>query len=210
MKFTSLLGAAALVAMGSTASAATLTVDSYDTPGGNSGSYTYYDDGYGQTTSGGTLTGGTGDLTDGVIATDNWNVQPGLYVGWFNIDPVLTFHFDDPVEIFEVTFYFDDSNGTGGVTPPMGLSGSTPPQSFTSAVPDGASGAPFAHTVSLSGGLTDYFTVTIEARSSWIMLSEVVFDGVAAPAVPVPASLPLLLGAFGGFAALRRRKANRA
>ncbi|GAA6188854.1 VPLPA-CTERM sorting domain-containing protein [Litorivita sp. NS0012-18] len=209
MKFTSLIGAAALFAIGSTASAATLTVDSYDTPGGNSGTFTYYDDGYGQTSSGGTLTGGTGDLTDGVIATDNWGNTPSPYVGWLNVSPTLTFHFAGPVEVFEATVYYDDSNGWGGVYPLNYITASTATESFGTALSDPSGGGPLSHTISFSGGLTDYVTLTLSGFGPWIMVSEVTFDG-AAPAVPVPASLPLLLGAFGGFAALRRRKANRA
>ncbi|KRQ94756.1 hypothetical protein CQ12_04305 [Bradyrhizobium jicamae] len=76
----------------------------------NWGSYNYYDTTYsgsGNKNAEGTifdangkaianpaamLSGGTGLLTDGVIATQNYSqVSPGQYVGWKYIDPTITF-----------------------------------------------------------------------------------------------------------------------
>ena len=68
---------AALATFGAGAASAT-TLTSYSMPNGNTGSYTYWDDTYSGsgdvTVSNSALSGGTGDLTDGVIAGDNWFV----------------------------------------------------------------------------------------------------------------------------------------
>ena len=77
------------------------------------------------TTDGAPLSGGLGDLTDGVIATDNWVVtEPpagnGPYVGW-TIDPVITFNFAPGTTVNAMTIYVDDANGNGGVSTPGGV-----------------------------------------------------------------------------------------
>ena len=91
---------AALLASLAAGEAAALQPDSYSMPNGYSGSYNYWDEIYSgsgcRTCDGAFLSGGTGELTDGVIATDNWFVVEapagnGPYVGW-PIDPTITFH----------------------------------------------------------------------------------------------------------------------
>src|SRR5438128_164853 len=75
-----LLGALAAVALATPAAGAQLFATSYDTPNGDgqahSGSFNYWDLGYtgaGATNvDGAALSGGLGDLTDGVIASDFW------------------------------------------------------------------------------------------------------------------------------------------
>ena len=106
--------------------AASISPISYDMLNGNGqaigGSFNYWDKNY--TGSGNTnqdnapLSGGLGDLTDGVIATDNWlNVEnvagEGPYVGWLSLDPTITFNFANIVNIDSVTIYVDDYNGVG-------------------------------------------------------------------------------------------------
>ncbi len=108
------------------ANAAAISPISYDMLNGNGqaigGSFNYWDKNY--TGSGNTtqdnapLSGGLGDLTDGVIATDNWlNVEnvagEGPYVGWLSLDPTITFNFANIVNIDSVTIYVDDYNGVG-------------------------------------------------------------------------------------------------
>lgn len=78
--------------------AATVTPTSYDMANGEKGSLTYYDDSYNVTGDTGvakaSLSGGTGDLTDSVIATANWWSTTGPYVGWRLTNPEITFNFD--------------------------------------------------------------------------------------------------------------------
>jgi hypothetical protein len=106
------LAAAALC--GAAAQAAQITPVGYDTPNGDGqahgGAYNYWDANYtgagAKTTdglSGGTLSGGAGKLTDGVIATQPWyqvsnNAGTGQYVGWLQ-SPTITFHFAGAVDI---------------------------------------------------------------------------------------------------------------
>lgn len=192
--------------------AATVVPDSYAMLNGQTGSFQYWDQSYsGAGNPSGTLSalsGGTGDLTDGIIATENWNVAEapagnGPYVGWLAIDPVITFVFDALYSFNSITFHFDDSNGAGGVQPPR----SVLVNGLSSAVPNPASGAPFAFTLDLS---TLAPTATLEATifrapSSWVFLSEVTFDAQVS-AVPVPASLTLLGGALFGLGMMRRKR----
>jgi hypothetical protein len=208
----SLFAAAALTVSASAVLAVPVHPTSYTMLNGDSGSFTYRDDTYDAPgapvgTNRALLTGGKGDLTDGVIATSNWNANGQTsstpYVGWVNYNPTITFYFDSLVDFTSVTFHFDDSNGAGGVSPPSSVRVNN--NGFQQGVPDPASGAPFAFTMSLASvAPTDSLQFTIFGRSSWIFVSEVTFDAPAA--VPVPAAGLMLIGALGGLAALRRRK----
>ncbi|MEM6372949.1 MAG: VPLPA-CTERM sorting domain-containing protein [Pseudomonadota bacterium] len=179
---------------------------SYDMQNGGTGSLTYWDDTYdgtgATTTSYSALSGGTGDLTDGVIATGNWFVsgQTPLYVGWLSRNPVITFRFDQAYDFTSATFYFDDSDGTGGVAQPNSVS----INGVNELVPTNAGRAPFSFTYDLTGTTTDTLTAQLFRRSSWVFLSEVTFEADVAP-VPVPAAGGLLLAGLAGLGALRRR-----
>lgn len=192
--------------------AATVVPESYSMQNGETGSYQYWDQSYnGSGNPGGSLSalsGGTGDLTDGIIATQNWNVaeEPvgnGPYVGWVNINPVISFLFDAAYTFNSITFHFDDSNGTGGVRPPSSVS----VNGLNGAVTDPSGGAPFAYTLDLTGlAPTDTLTATIfRTPGSWVFLSEVTFDAQIS-AVPLPAGLPLLAGALFGLGMMRRKR----
>jgi hypothetical protein len=178
---------------------------------GNTGSYYYWDETY--TGSGcvtcdnAALTGGTGDLTDGIIATDNWFVVEappgnGPYVGW-TLNPTITFHWNSAVSISSVTFYFDDADGAGGVSAPAGVVVDGSP--FAIADPPGP--APFAFTASGLSFTGNDLVVTIDRNNSWVFLSEVQFESPS-PAVPEPATCMLMLSGLGTLATIRRRKAK--
>ncbi len=196
---------AVAAACGVASGQARIFADSYDMLNGQTGSFTYWDDTYNgsgsTTTSLAPLSGGTGDLTDRVIATQNWNVDPGAYVGWSSVDPEITFHFGRDVQIDRVVVYFDDSNGSGGVLPPASFlitPDAGPAQSFT--VTDEPSGAPYSLDMAINVTTQDLVVQAIDGSTGrWIMISEVEFYGVPTPGAATA------LGAFGLLAGRRRR-----
>lgn len=177
---------------------------------GETGSYNYWDETYsgsGNTTANGSfLSGGTGDLTDGIIAASSWNVtEPpagnGPYVGWRHITPTITFHFSPKnVALDSITLYLDDRNGSGGVGAPSAVI----IDGVIYDLSDPAGTGPFSVTLSNLGFYGSSVDVTlVDGVGSWVFLSEVTFDGEY---VPEPGVLGLTL--FGLIAAGlgRRRK----
>jgi hypothetical protein len=212
--FRSALSALALSLVVTPALAAQVLPTSYDMQNGETGSYQYWDESYSgagnPSVSLSPLSGGTGDLTDGVIATDNWSVVeapagPGPYVGWFRIDPIITFDFAAVTSFTSMTFHFDDSNGSGGVAPPASVSVNG--GAYGGPVIDDANPAPFAHVVDLTGLTTDTITAQIFRQPGrWIFLSEVTFDAdIGGAQVPLPAGVLLLGTALAGLGIARRR-----
>jgi hypothetical protein len=204
------------------ASAAPLAPSSYDMLNGNGvatgGSFNYWDLFY--TGSGSTnvdnapLSGGLGDLTDGVIAVANWNTVEngagtGPYVGWrfaFAPNPVVTFRFPTAVFLDSITVYVDDSNGAGGVSPPasvdIGLEGG-PYTNFLTPDPPGS--APTSYTFSGLGLAGSAFDVRFNNLNEWVFVSEVTFDGVIG-VIPEPSTLVLACGALAAAMILRRKR----
>lgn len=180
--------------------ASTVTPISYTYISAPNGGSAYRDDSY---------NGTTGQLTDGVSANSDWQAtdgfnRPGPNVGWSLINPVIQFDFDQDYDFSNLVMNFQDGQGIAGVGIPdsVTVNGVTSPM-LTGGNTVGALNA----TVDLSSLTpTDQLTVTVNRGFQWTFLSEFTFS-TAAPAVPVPAGLPLLLTGLGAFAWLRRRNA---
>ena len=192
------------------ANAGTLTPISYDMLNGETGWYTYHDDSYSglgnKTTNLASLTGGLGDLTDGVIATSNWDVTPNLYVGWLTINPTITFHFANDVQINSLTLY-SDSYST--VSKPSSVAISMGGSSFNSGFLTDSSG-PGSYTFSGLDFTGKDLSLTLNHRyalgGNWVMASEVTFNGTAA--VPEPLTI-LGAGTAIGFGAFFKRQLSK-
>lgn len=213
----------ALLLAGSGLAAQALTVatpSSYDMPNGygvaHEGSFNYWDLAY--SGSGNTrqdfapLTGGLGDLTDGLIATQRWDQTENLegsgpYVGWAVLDPVITFHFAAPQQFRRVSIWHDDANGYGNVATPLGFVLTVGGRSQRFDIADPAGDAPFASVLDLPAGfIGQSLQLQVLRRDTATMLSEVRFE--VSP-VPEPGTLGLwsagLAALLGGVRRLRSR-----
>ncbi len=156
---------------------------SYDMLNGETGTYTYFDDSYNgngdPTEPLSPLSGGLGELVDGVIATQHWNQANGPYVGWVSVDPTITFHFDLPVNISAITLHIDDDGGGGGVDVPDDVTVVMGGTTLEFDVTDPPGGSPFGFTMSdlnLSGDTLE-ITLADHSTGGYMMLSEVEFVG---------------------------------
>jgi hypothetical protein len=211
-KYFLILGSFAVMVFGITflAGAAPISPLSYDMINGGTGSYNYWDESYSgagsKTTNYAYLSGGKGDLTNGIIPAQNWNIVeaptgPGPYVGWLSYDPVIKFHFGNTVAINSITFYVDDSNGNGGVRVPSGFT----INGTLYNVSDPSGSAPTSYIFSNLGLSLQDLTVTIHRRSgSWVFASEITFDGTSS-VVPIPGALWLFAPGLAGLAGLRKK-----
>lgn len=172
----------------------------------------FYSGGGATSTDGAPLSGGLGDLTDGLVASDSWNLVENLagtgpYVGWITIDPTLTFQFANSYVFETLRIHLDDSNGTGGVAPPLSVAVSAGGAPLVVPVTDPPGSAPYWLEVDLTNlGLSgDSLTVTLNRRDLWVFASEFEIAGrPTASVVPEPATLGLL--SLGGIALVLRRR----
>jgi len=198
---------------------------SYDMINGGSGSFNYWDNTYNGTGSNTTnyaqLSGGRGDLTDGIIATKSIGITPSLYVGWA-INPTITFNFGELVNIDSITLYLDDRDGINNINLPASVTLIMGDSLTTHAVINPPTTTPIPVTLSNLGLSGDILSLPLNRLNNtkyrgWVFLSEVEFDGapvvktsLAAAPVPEPGTM-LLLGAglFGlAFYSKRRRGGN--
>jgi hypothetical protein len=190
-------------------SAAVVNPLSYDMPNGYTGSYNYWDESYsgaGNTMQDGApLTGGLGDLTDGMVATDNWFVTeapagPGPYVGW-TINPLITFRFAGVTAFGLVRIHFDDSDGNGGVSAPLSVT----INGTNYLVSDPAGPEPFWAEFNIAGVSTDTLDITLERGDVWVFASEFEFQD-SANAIPEPSTFGAGALAIAALGALRFRR----
>jgi hypothetical protein len=191
--------------LGTSAMAVQVMPASYSMANGVAGVFTYFDDSYNGTgcvtCAGAALSGGLGDLTDGVAATSNWFVSSGPWVGWSS-NQTITFQFASTVSIDSVTFRFDDSNGNGSVAVPA----SVVVLGTTYSVTDPAGSPPIDFTVTGLNFVGTTLPVTINARgANWMMLSEVTFLS-AVPELGTTRTMLLGLAVLGVAASLRVRR----
>lgn len=158
------------------------------------------------------LWGGTGDLTDGVIAPGNWNANAVPDVGWQSeaiAAPTITSHFAGVANLGSVTLHHDDSNEAGGVLSPLGFSfRTTGGPTLTQAAIVGIGAAPASTTLAFAAGLVgDSFLMEIDnsrGRGKWAMVFEVTFTTTAVPLSAAAPLMPVGLGALGLMARRRR------
>ncbi len=156
---------------------------SYDMQNGQTGTYSYFDDiydGNGDNTQPlAWLTGGLGELTDGVIATQHWNTNNAPYVGWSSLDPTITFHFAQSVNIESVVLHMDDSSGGGGVHVPTDVRITMGDTTITFPCTDPPGDATVAIACDELGMSGETMEIVISDYSSggYMMLSEVEFFG---------------------------------
>lgn len=208
-------GASALLGffLAAPALAVSVPVVSYAMPNGNGqasgGSFNYWDlayNGAGSTNvDGAALSGGTGDLTDGVVAGDFWyNVENGAgtgpYVGWYSVatlNPVLTFSFSGSPLITDIAIHIDNSR-VGGVFAPAAILVDGVSQAFTAPAIGSIGWVSFSG-LNLSG---NSHSIEFRQDGGWVFVSEIAFES----AVPEPASWAMLIAGFGLVGGTFRRR----
>ena len=189
------------------ADAANLFPLSYAMLNGSSGNFNYWDDSYNGSGNNqldaAYLSGGPGDLTEGVIATENWDVTEsgtvsGPFVGWANLDPNI--NFNSRLNLNSITVYADDFDGFTGVSQPISIT----VNGISFSVADNAGADPFAISLTNLGLSTSNLDITIHRGNSWVFVSEVTFEGVTA--VPVPAAAWLFISGLLSYVGYTRLK----
>ena len=175
----------------------TLRDDTYNGSGNPNVDYSY-------------LSGGVGDLTDGVVASGIWIVDPVPYVGWWEFfnpqgpSPVIEFHFAGTVAIDEVSIHFEGFYNPSSVDIEMGST------SHNFSVYQGNPKWVEFNSLGLSGNL---LTLTLNDRlpdpvqgyaNDWIIISEVKFESGSA-SIPEPTTMLLIGTGLVGLVVFRRQ-----
>ena len=207
---------AAAVCLAAPALAVPIVVTHYAMPNGNGvasgGSANYWDqkyNGFGYPTIDGFgLSYGTGDLTDGIVASSFWfdveNVAgTGPYVGWNaqrTYNPIITFTFAGNPVVDTIRIHMDNS-GVGGVFAPSAILIDGVVTPFTAPARGTIGWATFGG-LNLSG-ISHSLQLVQPYWPSWVFISEVTFAGSV---VPEPSSWAMLIAGFGLVGATMRRR----
>lgn len=182
----------------------------YSMPNGTTGGYPYHDESYSGTgcvsCNSATLSGGLGDLTDGVIATQSFVTAeapagPGPYVGWRDTSPTIVFSFASSQAFQGITLYLDQELAYSVFSPSAVMINGV---NYAITAPTG-SGA-FSVTFAPQDLVTNSVSITLTRNGSWTFLSEVAFEATAVPELPTSV---LMLAGMAGLAGLARRRQAR-
>jgi MYXO-CTERM domain-containing protein len=220
---THLVSAAAALLLATTAQAGPLTVSSYSMVNGATGNFAGYgDNAYNGSNVGGFLSGGTGDLTDGVLGG---NVLAGgldwyPYVLWLYTDPTITFDLGSAQSVNQLSAHFS-AFGQAGVYLPgaallrYSLDGSSFFGDTTFSFDHGPVGADEQRLLVLETATQQARYVQVQwqrdSSSPWMALSEVSLSNAeptGTNGVPEPASGALALAALGALALARHRRSR--
>ena len=154
------------------------------------------------------LSGGRGDLTDGIVAPSNWDLTPGPFVGWsqaVEANPTITFHFGQMIDLASVKVHINKGYAPGSVDLTMG--GITRHVDIDLGLTGAANAWAEFSDLGLTGDtlvlrLNDHARDVI-ARD-WILISEVSFAGAPTAPVPEPGSFALMLAGLLAVNASRR------
>ena len=170
---------------------------SYSATTGQTGTYTYFDE--------------TGSqLTDGVLGVNDWTVNLGSgnayeWMGWWTVDPTLTFTFSTSQTIRSVLVGFNRGEGTGLIYLPTSVTIGGSNFSLTGTeLPDQTRG--FLQFDGIWTGTTLQIDLP-HVNGRWVFVDEIKFSTTAIPE-PAVTTLWCGLGALG-LMVWRRRMAAR-